>query len=110
MHIMCAAFAGIGAFAICGTATAPAAEQSPARYLKSDAPFDAKWDRCEALARKRGTPPGKAGYGDFIDACLEKTPSRPTSDGGAAMKPQPVDGSCDAARPCLPTTGAATKP
>jgi hypothetical protein len=39
-------------------------------FLAPVVSFNAKWDRCEALARKRGTPPGTSGYGDFIDGCV----------------------------------------
>jgi hypothetical protein len=38
--------------------------------LAPAASYNAKWDECEALARKRGTPPGTKGYGDFIESCV----------------------------------------
>jgi hypothetical protein len=61
----------VGALAICVTVSAFAAEENVALNLTPDASFNAKWDRCEALARQRGTPPGKLGYGDFIDECVK---------------------------------------
>ena len=45
-----------------------AAQNLPA--LKPDPAFRQRWNRCEALARQRGTPPATRGYGDFIDACV----------------------------------------
>jgi hypothetical protein len=66
--------ASVGALAVCVTLPTLAAEQNAALNLRSDQSYSAKWDRCEALARKRGTPPGKIGYGDFIDDCARNTP------------------------------------
>jgi hypothetical protein len=66
---------GIGALAIGAAVSAFAVEQNAAPNLKPNASFNAKWDRCEALARQRGTPPGNIGYGDFIHDCLNISPS-----------------------------------
>jgi len=66
--------ASVAALAVCVTVPTLAAERNIALYLKPDASSNAKWDRCEALARQRGTPPGKIGYGDFIDDCARNTP------------------------------------
>ena len=76
-------FASAVAPAVCACVVALVAEPGAVPFLKLDPAFDAKWDRCEALARQRGTPPGKAGYGDFMDACMGKTPARPGAGDGA---------------------------
>jgi hypothetical protein len=62
----------------CLAVPAPAAAREVIPSLKPDTSFDARWDRCEALARQRGTPPAKIGYGDFMEACMGKT--SPQSD------------------------------
>jgi hypothetical protein len=51
-----------------------AARQVP---LAPAASYNAKWDECEALARKRGTPPGTKGYGDFIESCVRNASPHP---------------------------------
>ena len=46
--------------------------------LAPAASYNAKWDACEALARRRGTPPGTRDYGDFIESCVrDASPARP---------------------------------
>jgi hypothetical protein len=62
--------AGVGALTVCGTLPAPSAERNASLNLRPVVSYNAKWDGCEALARKRGTPPGNIGYGDFIDDCV----------------------------------------
>jgi hypothetical protein len=64
--------ASVGAFAVCVTLPVLAAEQNAAMNLREAGSYNAKWDGCEALARKRGTPPGAVGYGDFIDNCVRQ--------------------------------------
>ena len=59
-------------FALALAAPAFAAQQDVTARTKSDMAYNAQWDRCEALAKQRGTPPGKVGYGDFMDACMGK--------------------------------------
>jgi len=90
----CAGIVVLGCLAV----PAPAAERDVIPTLKPDTSFDARWDHCEALARQRGTPPAKIGYGDFMDECMGKTSpksdtaSRATSGGdttGAATTKQP---------------------
>jgi hypothetical protein len=76
----CAGIVVLGCLAI----PALAAERSVFPSLKPDTSFDARWDHCEALARRRGTPPAKAGYGDFMDECLSKTPAKSDSASRAA--------------------------
>jgi hypothetical protein len=67
--------AGVGALAIGAAVSAFAVELNAAPNLKPDTSFNAKWDRCEALAKQRGTPPGNIDYGDFIHDCLNISPS-----------------------------------
>jgi hypothetical protein len=74
--------AGVGVLAVYAIVPAVAAELSAASNLKPDASLGAKWDRCEALARQRGTPPGKIGYGDFITDCVKKDLSDRTRTAG----------------------------
>jgi hypothetical protein len=38
--------------------------------LAPDAHYNAKWDACEAQARRQGTPPGTTGYVGFIEDCV----------------------------------------
>jgi hypothetical protein len=46
--------------------------------LAPAASYNAKWDECEVLARRRGTPPGTRGYGDFIERCVRNaSPTHP---------------------------------
>jgi hypothetical protein len=73
-----AALGSIASFVTCIAMSAQAAERNPAATLKQDTTFGARWDRCEALARRRGTPPATIGYGDFIEACMGR--SLPKSD------------------------------
>jgi hypothetical protein len=68
MHV--AVLASVGALAVCVTLPVLAAEPSAA--LRLAASYNAKWDGCETLARKKGTPPGTVGYGDFIDNCVRR--------------------------------------
>jgi len=49
-------------------------------FLRSDPSFGARWDRCEAAARRRGMPPAKPGYADFMDECTRNPSS--SSRGG----------------------------
>jgi hypothetical protein len=70
--------ASTAALVTCIAISAAAAERKAAATLKPDTSFDARWDRCEALARRRGTPPATIGYGDFIGACMGK--ALPKSD------------------------------
>ena len=64
-------------------ATIPFAEaegkDAAGRVSLAPAPsYNAKWDACEALARRRGTPPGTRDYGDFIESCVrDVSPGRP---------------------------------
>ena len=44
--------------------------------LAPDAAYNAKWDACEAQARRRGTPPGTTGYVDFIENCIRVSTQR----------------------------------
>ena len=67
--------ATLSAFAVCVAHPALTAEANAALYLRSDQAYNARWDRCEALARKNGTPPGKIGYGEFINDCVGKYPA-----------------------------------
>jgi hypothetical protein len=62
----------------CLAVPALAVERDVIPTLKPDTSFDARWDRCEALARQRGTPPAKIGYGDFMEECMGK--ASPKSD------------------------------
>jgi hypothetical protein len=62
----------IGALATSFAARAFAAEQNFAAYTRTGEAYNAKLDRCDALASKRGTPPGKPGHGDFIRGCVGK--------------------------------------
>jgi hypothetical protein len=71
-------FASGAALSLCVTLPALAAQHNIALNLKPDASFNTKWDQCEALARQRGTPPGKIGYGDFIDDCSRNIPPNHT--------------------------------
>jgi hypothetical protein len=84
------ALASIGALVTSIAISAAAAERKAAAPLKPDTSFDARWDRCEALARRRGTPPATSGYGDFIQACMGKAQSdsaiREETTGSAATK------------------------
>jgi hypothetical protein len=64
--------ASVGVLAVCVAAPALAAEQNFSAYSRADQAYNAKWDRCDALARKRGTAPGTKGYGDFIGDCVGK--------------------------------------
>jgi len=66
------ALASVGMFAVCVAAPALAVEQNFSAYSRADQAYNAKWDSCEALARKRGTAPGTKGYGDFIGDCVGK--------------------------------------
>jgi hypothetical protein len=52
--------------------------------LAPAASYNAKWDECEALARKRGTPPGTRGYGDFIESCVRSASSAHPARGAPA--------------------------
>jgi hypothetical protein len=76
----CAGIVVLGCLAI----PALAAGRDVFPSLKPDTSFDARWDHCEALARQRGTPPGKAGYGDFMEECMGKTSAKSGSAGRAA--------------------------
>lgn len=104
-----AALAGIGAFAGCLVIPALAAERDAMPSLKPDATFTARWDRCEAAARQRRTPPGKVGYGDFMDACLGKAASRPApANGSEPITTHMDDAVCDAkGHRCGTTSGTA---
>ena len=62
----------VGAFAVGLVAQALAEEQGFSTYTRADQEYNAKWDKCDALAEKRGTPPGTKGYADFIDECMGK--------------------------------------
>ncbi len=68
----------IGALVILCTGLASATEHKVASVPKLDVPFNAKWDRCELLARQRGVPPGKIGYGAFIENCMGKVSPNPS--------------------------------
>jgi hypothetical protein len=70
--------AGIGALIIVSTGLACATEYNVASLPKLDVAFNAKWDRCESLARQRGVPPGKTGYGAFVENCMEKVSPNPS--------------------------------
>jgi hypothetical protein len=62
----------LGALAVCACLPVTAAEQSAELNLRPDESYNAKWNGCEALAIKRGTPPGTSSYGDFIEGCVRK--------------------------------------
>jgi hypothetical protein len=64
-----AVLASVGALAVCVTLPVLAAENAT---LRPAASYNAKWDGCETLARKKGTPPGTVGYGDFVDNCVRQ--------------------------------------
>jgi hypothetical protein len=75
MRAMVLVLASVGTLAVCVTLPTLAADRNGAALNpRPDQSYNANWDRCEALARKRGTPPGKIGYGDFIDDCVRNTP------------------------------------
>ena len=62
-------------------------EPGIAALTRADQAYNAKWDRCDVLASKRGTPPGSPGYGDFIRDCVGNYPaadSRPPTTEGRA--------------------------
>jgi hypothetical protein len=76
------ALASIGALVVCFTLTVIAVEQKAVLNLRPDGSFNAKWDRCEERARKRGTPPGTVGYGDFMEDCMRQaSPNKATAVG-----------------------------
>jgi hypothetical protein len=64
--------ASVGVLAVCVATPPLRAEQNFSAYSRADQAYNAKWDRCEALARKTGTAPGTKGYGDFIGDCVGK--------------------------------------
>jgi hypothetical protein len=66
-----ALLASVGALTVCVTLPVLAAEPNAALNLPAES-YNAKWDGCETLARKKGTPPGTVGYGDFIDNCVRQ--------------------------------------
>jgi hypothetical protein len=72
VKLVIAVLAGVGALAISVAVPALAAEQDPSAYTRADQAYDAKWDKCEALARERGTPPATKGYGEFMSDCVGK--------------------------------------
>jgi hypothetical protein len=51
-----------------------------APFLAPDPSYNARWDRCEAEARRRGMLPAKPGYADFIEECTRNPSS--SSRGG----------------------------
>jgi hypothetical protein len=59
--------------------------QSKDVLLAPDAEYNAKWDACEAQARRRGTLPGTTGYADFIGNCVRGAPTA-LSDARAQSK------------------------
>jgi hypothetical protein len=49
---------------------AQAQSKDTGQVLAPNAEYNAKWDACEAQARRRGTPAGTTGYVDFIENCI----------------------------------------
>jgi hypothetical protein len=54
MTLVIAVLAGVGALAVSVAVLALAAEQDSSAYTRAYQAYDAKWDKCEALASKRG--------------------------------------------------------
>jgi hypothetical protein len=64
---------GLSAFTTVGALMAqPRGNDAANQFLAPLDSYNARWDHCEALARKRRTPPGTAGYGDFIETCVRE--------------------------------------
>jgi hypothetical protein len=71
------ASAGLAVFVVAIPLAAQAQSKGTGQVsLAPNAEYNAKWDACEAQARRRGTPPGTTGYADFIGDCVEGSTHR----------------------------------
>jgi hypothetical protein len=78
------ASAGVAVFVVVAIPWAAHAQsKETGQILAPNTEYNARWDACEAQARRRGTPPGTTGYADFIENCI-----RGSTDHAAAAEPR----------------------
>jgi hypothetical protein len=70
-------------------ATVGAELSDVAPFLRPDPSSNARWNRCEAEAKRRGMLPAKPGYADFMDECM-RNPSSSSRDGNRGSAPATI--------------------